>query len=350
MSDNIKTRVRRHTLQPFNVSELNVTNDLAGNKQINIGDQFKVSSENVKKLLSYLGVKDNLKRNSFHDPEVRWSSLRTALENCNTGSDLGAIVNDRGATVNIVRTTATEPQQLDYSDRIDNALDAIDQSSHDVHSVEITDDCRVKIKTRDQGNEVNCGNNDIWQSGIEVELGHNKQEFNSFYLRLICSNGMTTNEKVARRLASVNNLSNQLTRFISQNDFTSLLRNKVDLLRNECASVYEVNQIVQALNTDDREEFTPWYQDVKDIYERSGRPLHNMSAKQQKLAFTDQNLYDVFNTGTYLATHHANRLGEGTCMELNTACANMFKYGPNLKLRTLNPYARANAAANAVVA
>ena len=62
-----------------------------------------------------------------------------------------------------------------------------------------------------------------------------------------------------------------------------------------------------------------------------------------KLAFTDQNLYDVFNTGTYLATHKSEELGENTSMSLNHACADIFKYGPNLKLRTINPYAHKTA-------
>jgi len=333
--DNAKRLINNHRIEPFSVGDLNVSRS-TGN--IYIGDQFRVSSGNVGKLLSSIGIKENLKKKSFQDPDVRWTSLRNALQNCNPAENIAAIVNDKGDTVNIVNTPTRESRELDFSDRIDNVLDAIDISRHDVHDITVTPDARVKISTRDQVNEVDCGKNDVWQSGIEIDLGYNKQEFNSFYLRLICTNGMTTSEKTARRQVSANNIRNQLERFMEQNDFTGLLRHKVDLLKNEYASVHEAVQIASALSKDDQKEFTPWYSDLKDTYAKAGRPLNKMSAKQQKLAFTDQNLYDVFNVGTYLATHQVSRIGESTSMQLNNACANMFKYGPNLKLRTLNPY------------
>ena len=338
-TDSIKQQIRNHTIEPFSVSELNVSKDLGDNPVVNVGDRFRVSHGNVQKLLGAIGIKENLKQKSFQDPEVRWNALRAALQSCNPAENIAAIVNNNGQTVNIINTSERESRPLDFDNRIDNAVEALDEVNHSFHNIHVTPDARVKITTRDRVNEVDCGaDGDIWQSGIEVDLGYNKQEFNSFYLRLICSNGMTTTENTARRQVSTNNIHNQLVRFVQQNDFTSLLKNKVDLMRNEYASVYEANQIASALSKDEQKEHTPWYEELRNTYADAGRPLGNMSVKQQRLAFTNQNLYDVFNTGTYLATHKSRELGESTAMSLNQACANMFRYGPNLKLRTLNPY------------
>ena len=344
--NHIKNKVKTHTIRPFNVSELNVTQDLGGNDRISVKDRFNISYGNTSKLLNAIGIKENLKRKSFKDPQTRWNSLRGALSDCNPDqeSQLAAIVNSNNETINIISTGNRDERELDFDDRIDSVVNTVEETpNQSLHGINFTTEGRVNIQTRDQLNEVDCGSNDIWQSGINVDLGYNKQEFNSFYLRLVCTNGMTTTEKTARRQVSAGNIDKQLTRFIEQNDFVGMLKQRVDTMKNEYASVYEATRIADLLTKEQREQHTPWYEELQDTYERAGRPLHSMSAKQMKLAFTDQNLYDVFNTGTYLATHKSEELGENTSMSLNHACADIFKYGPNLKLRTINPYAHKTA-------
>lgn len=336
--DTIKDQIRSHTIEPFNIAELNVDQDSYANSTLRVSDRFNITSSNIPKLLSSVGIRENLRRKSFADPELKWASLRQALSNVNHADNLAAIVNSDGNTIDILNTGDRTRRELDYDDRIDSVIDGIDSTDHELHSINWNGG-DVSITTRDALNEVDCGGNDIWQTGVDITLGHNKQEFSSFYLRLICANGMTTQEKYARRQCSSRNINNQLTRFIQQNDFTGLLNHKVSRLKNHYASVYEATSIAEALSSDEQQLHTPWLSELRETYINAGRPIGKMSAAQKKLAYTNENLYDVFNQGTSLATHNASELGEGKCMRINRTCADIFAKGPNLQLKTLNPYA-----------
>ena len=69
--ENVKNVVKSHRIEPFDVSELNVTRDLGGNERLSVSGRFNISPTNTTKLLNTIGIKENLKRKSFKDPEFK---------------------------------------------------------------------------------------------------------------------------------------------------------------------------------------------------------------------------------------------------------------------------------------
>lgn len=332
--ESIKDSIRSHTLEPFEVKDLVVDQG-----RVSVGDRFTVGGDNMNTLLSKLGIKKNLQEKSFSNPEQKWNKLRDVLSKIDHARNLAAIVHPDGYSVDIVNSHVQEPEELDYDERIDGVLNAFEASGHELYSV-YHEGANVRLQTRDGKKEHNCGAGDLWETGVEAGINFNSQEMSGFFLRLICANGMTDTENIARRQVSSKNMMRQALRFIENNDFSKHLKQRVDKMRNHYASVYEAKTIAGQLDKEQRKSYAPWYDAMVEFYNDSGMPIDRMRTAQQRMAYTDQNLYDVFNLGTALATHNRHDLGAGTCAELNKACGDIFKRGPNLQVQTINPYAR----------
>lgn len=329
----VKAGIRSLTVEPFKVEDLVVDRN-----NLNVGDRFGISDNNISTLLSKLGIKKNLQERSFANPKEKWDVLRSALVNVGHASNLAAIVDSRGNSVDIVSAANRESEELNYDERIDGVLNAIEESDHDFYSIH-QDGSRVKVQTRDATKAHECSKDDIWETGVQAGIHFNSQEMSAFYLRLICGNGMTDTQEVSRRQLSHKNIGNQVMRYIDNCDFGKHLKRRVDQMKNMSASVHEALSIASHLDKDQREAHTPWYEGLLADYRDAGMPVERMRKAQQRLSYTNENLYDVFNTGTSLATHNREELGRSTCGELNKACGEIFKKGPNLALRTINPYA-----------
>ena len=331
-AETVKADIRNLTVEPFEVEELVVDRN-----NVNVGDRFGISGDNIGTLLSKLGIKKNLQERSFANPEEKWNVLRGALVNVGHAKNLTAIVDTDGHSVDIVSAHNREPEELNYDERIDGVMEAIEESDHDFYSIQRTG-AQVRVQTRDKSKAHDCSKNDIWETGVQSTLKFNSQEMAAFYLRLICANGMTDTQEVSRRQVSGNNIGRQVLRYIDNNDFGKHLKRRVAKMKDKCASVYEALSIAENLNKDQRESYIPWYEALLADYREAGMPVDRMRRAQQRMAYTNENLYDVFNTGTALATHNIEELGQDTCFKLNQACGKIFKDGPNLEVRTVNPY------------
>ena len=331
-AESVKAEIRGLVVEPFNVEELVVDRN-----NVNVGGRFGISDDNMATLLGKLGIKKNLKERSFDNPKEKWNVLRDALVNVGHARNLSAIVDKSGNTVDIVSAHKREAEELNYDDRIDGVMEAIENSDHEFYGI-YRDKSRVRIQARDTTKAHDCSKDDIWETGVQAGINFNSQEMSAFYLRLICANGMTDTEEVSRRQLSVKNIMNQVTRYIDTCDFGKLLKQRVARMKNMNASVHEAMSIAGELNKDQREAHTPWYEGLQNDYRDAGMPIDRMRKAQQRLAVTNENLYDVFNIGTSLSTHNREELGRSTCGELNKACGDIFKKGPNLALKTINPY------------
>lgn len=341
----LKADIKTHTIEPFSVSDIRVEQprDEDGDPIVKIGDRFEVSQRNLRSLLSTIGVTSKITKECFKDPQQKWTALRDAIAKVDHIKNLGAIRDDRGMSCEIIETTAEEAIVMDYDARIDNLMETVDEMSDlKIHQLSLSPNCELTIQLNDPVNEIDVGTagekEDIWQTGFGINIGYNKQEYNAFYLRLVCSNGMTTKDVYARRLVSSKNIGKQLKKFIAASDFAGHVKDRVQVLRDCKASVHEAIQVVNQLPEDHLDAMAPWYKDLFNTYYDEGYDIEEMSSKQAKLAFTDISAYKVFNLATYSSTHgdrvdipHNHR------MSLNKIAGEMFAQ-PNLAVSHLNPY------------
>jgi len=326
----VKNKVKQHTAIPFGVKDINC--DRNG---LIINDQFRV--QNTKQLMNTLGIKENLSNDVFIKPLENWGVLRGALESIERTKRFGGVFSNT-ELVSMVSSTPNEPVMLDFDDRIDEIINAIENAGNEAHRIDFNPvTCKVSIQAKNN-DEIDCGLGDLWQFGTNINLGFNAQEFAQFYLRLVCTNGMTTQENLQVRAVSSKNIGKQYERFSSSKLTAETIKPRVTKLRDSRASFAEVRKIAGVLKAEDRKQFVPFYDSIIEDYANRGYDIEAMSAKQQRYVFTDQNLYDVFNVGTNLATHEVTRIGNQKAMELNKACSDIFKSGPNLDVRFLDIY------------
>jgi len=326
----VKNQVKAHTALPFGVKDISV--DRQGLK---IYDKYRV--QDTKQLMNTLGIKDNLSNDIFVKPLENWGVIKGALELIERSKRFGGVVSE-DKLVSMISSTPAEAVGLDFDDRIDEIVNAIEDAGNEFHGIGFNPiTCKVEIQSKNN-DDVDCGLGDLWKFGTNVNLGFNTQEFAQFYLRLVCTNGMTTQENLQVRAMSSKNIGKQYEKFSSSKITAENIRPRVTRLRDARASFAEVRKIAGALKAEDRKVFAPFYDDIVLDYFNRGYDLDKMSAKQQRFVFTDQNLYDVFNLGTNLASHQREKLGPQKVMELNKACSDIFQNGPNLDVKFLDIY------------
>jgi len=321
----IKSTVKTHTIVPFQTN--NIT---CHDNTLIISDRYRV--QDTQKLMNTIGIRSNLSKEIFVKPESNWSAIQVALNQIDKNKRFTGIVNSGDQLVTLIDSKHSEPAQLDYDDRIDNLFESINEKGEfDIKDIMFdANSCNVMVNTTNHG-DIDCGDGDNWKFGTTTTINHNSQQFANYFLRLICANGMTTKEKMAYRLATVcKNIGKQFLKFASNSAFASLIKPRVAKLRNSRASLYEVNSIADNLTKEEKMKFMPEYFDIEHDFKESGHDITKIDSKRQKLVYTDQNLYDVFNLATNLATHQRETLSHGTCMHLNKAAGAIFSAGPNL--------------------
>lgn len=347
--EQIKEDVKGYLIEPVDANGISVhtTTNSKGDVSpiINVNGRV-LPKDKVGELVSTLGFKDKIKSRIIGKRgEALFNDLKEAVSNTDILQDLSVIVADNKAETIVSFTTSKvrEQRALDYSMRIDAVMEAIEESNHKFHNARFNrNNATVTINTCDESMDVKALEKDMWHTGTSVNLGLNAQQFDAFYLRLICTNGMTTKEKTQTRKASADNIGNQLLSFINNNDFNGTLSERCAKLTGHMASVDEMMSIVNGMSDEQIMKYVPEFIHVDNTYKKYGYDIQKMSGKQRKVSFTDQNLYDVFNKGTNLCTHHREALGDRQCLNINKACSDIFIRGPQLNFRTLNPFAVQN--------
>lgn len=336
--NDVKQTVKQHTIRPFEISEVSVSLDNE-TPTIHTHSGDRIGSGMQGKFVSAIGLQRTLGKKSFENPEHKWNHLRDAISKVKYPNDLAVVSDNNNNVIDIIHTNNRADVQLDYDDRIDAITNAIDESAHELHEIR-WDGYGVSISTKDTVNEIDCGVGDTWQTGSNVFLGHNRQVFDSFFLRLVCTNGMTVKQKFARRNASHKNIGKQFTNYCKSNAFSDMVKQKVNRLRRVEASVGEVMSIASNLDKDFVARHMPWMGEVSEAYERTGVDVYKMDRKKASRARTQQNLYDVFNIGTAIASHHRDQLTQDQILNVNKACSDMFIKTPNLApVDIINPFA-----------
>ena len=338
--DQIKQTVKHHNLVPFTASDITCTKegDKAYISVVANGQRFSV--EKPGDIMSTIGVKPSLTKRILSNPSENWSVFQNAIRNIDKNKTYGMIANERNEAVSIVDTKAREIQQINFDDRIDNLIDTI--SEIDMYqfqgAVFNPTNCSVDININNLSSELDMGQGDLWKFGTSVGISLTNQTYAQYFLRLICTNGMTTRENIGYRSADLTkHIGKQFTNYASRTATVQAARIRVDALKNARASVFELNSVANALGKD-AGLYIPNYDQIAAEFREAGYNLKDVSAKQSRMMFTNENLYDVFNVATFLASHKRDEIGSNRALELNRVAGEMFTKGPNLRFSPIDIY------------
>jgi hypothetical protein len=329
--DEVKAIVRKYKAVGFK------TRDITCDKtRLILKDKYQVDDSQA--LMEELGINNNLNKEIFKRPDENWPVIKNALDSIEESRTFGVIVDPSNKTTTHLKKAPDEDHDLNYDQRIDGIMNSLDTARQNFKSIEFSPDGDVLINTTTK-DQVDCGQGDLWEFGATTTIGYTSQQFNNYFLRLICTNGMTTKENLSyRQSIGGPNISKQFIAFTKDTEFSKVIIPRVQKLKDNRASFYEVNCIAKELNKDQIVEFMPWYDGIVDTYETKGFKIEKFSAKKQRFVYTNQNLYDVFNLGTNLASHHAKTIGKDKALTLNKVSASMFVNGPNLTFQVLDAY------------
>jgi hypothetical protein len=331
----IKDQVKQHTIIPFSAKDVR-----CDNRSIVIGDRYK--TQDIDDLMKKLGIGKNLSEDIFRNPSENWQVIQSALDTIDSKHRFSCIVNDKDTVVTMTDHKVTEPVQLNFDDRIDNLMNVLtDESPNCFHGIVFKpSDATIEINTVTR-NEVDCGFGDLWKFGTTVNIAQGSQQFANYFLRLACTNGMTTKERIAYRIVTGSNtIGKQFIKFAQESNLIGCIKPRVDKLRASRASLFEVNSIVKALNRDECKQFAPFYDDLREQFQLHDIDMDKIDTKRQRFVYTDQNLYDVFNLATNLATHQRGVLSPESVKRLNKAAGEIFAKGPNLDFNVLDIFSK----------
>lgn len=338
--EQVKNVVKSHRIVPFTTRDVE-----AHGLNLVINNEYKFN--NVEDLMNTLGIRHNLTQEIMQNPTQNWSTIRGALDSISNQKKFGCIVRADNTVATLV-SDAKAVEQLNFDNDIDKLIDAVSHSRNEFHNIWFNDSrCQVMVETA-HANDIQLGAGDDWKFGTAVSIGRNSNQFSNFFLRLICTNGMSTKENVGYRLNTVGDVGKQYLKFSAKDNFARSIQPRVDALKSARASFAEVQAVAKAFcygNETTAAEVPsllnvfPQLNETVADYARQGINLNKgFSTKQKKLIATNHNLYDIFNVATAAATHQRNVIGSHAAIKLNKVAADMFVNGPNLNFNVIDIY------------
>ena len=332
----VKDEVKQHSVIPFTARDIECHGN-SSNPSIVIANRYLVADSTS--LMNTIGLRTNLTRRIFNKPEDNWLEIQNALSNIDKNRRFAGIVNNRNVFCNVVGSNVREETQLDYDTRIDQLLNVMNDTGQDVQDIMFVPQTVGVSASCVNRSQIDCGQGDFWRFGITGTINYVNQTFQQYFLRLVCTNGMSTRENIAYRSAAISkNIAKQFRSFLGKNNAADNVQEKVDAMRNHRASLYEMNLIASCLDKDQQREFFPEYKQMRNDFDRQGFDLDDFKTKQSRFVYSNENLYDVFNRATFLSSHKREELGHNRIMALNKAAGEIFVNGPVLRHSIVDIY------------
>jgi hypothetical protein len=330
----VKNEVKSHRIVPFRTGDITCGSDKS-KQVVHIKDNFV---PNIGRVMTNLGIRNNLVKDIFNKPNENWKALQHALDSIDKDKQFSCIVNRDNIVVDIIKSRVSEETQLNFDDRIDQVVDAMEsEDKFKFHNILFdAQHCNVRVDAISREN-IELGGGDDWKFGTSVTISNIANAVSEYYNRLICSNGMVTRENLSyRTFTGKDRIGQQFSRYIKNINFVESIKPRVDRLKKNRASLYEMNMVANALTKAQTTQLFPQYDHVVECFRDRGYDVNEFSAKRSRLVYTDQNLYDVFNVATALASHNANDIGRVAANELNKAAGEIFVKGPVLEMSVLD--------------
>lgn len=336
--DQIKDIVSSYKIVPFDAKDISCMLTSQKKPVIYIKDKFY--SDDTKIVMNSLGIRNNLTERVFSNPDENWSALKEAIASIDKYSKFSCIVDKNDQFCSLVKGKVADERELNYDDRIDQLFNTIDASDkHTFQDISFDTKTASVIINSIFNDEIDVGGSDLWRGGTTTRIGFNNQQFQQFFLRLVCTNGMTTRENVSYRTHNdKGDVGKQFLKYGSQSEFTNYIQPRVAKLRNSRASVYEIEQVASNLKKADRATFMPFYDEMVNDFAERGYKISDVPAKKQRYMYTNENMYDLFNIATYLSSHTRNVIGDSAALSLNKVAGEFFTKGPALEFNLVDIY------------
>lgn len=339
---NISATLDTYRKAPVRLSEVQKTGSRfsCGNSQ--------VSDTAMKDLFNLFSIKRGLV-DEIKSDEQQW----TPLQNC-----LADIKNDRTVTAvkagnNIVRfldQPIEEEKPLDISRGLSLLRAYVEEQPEDsikLHGMSfnaLTLQIEAQIRFNDRKIDVFQNQQDIWDTGFTMLYGERHTAISAFFLRLICTNGMTTTEEVAQRYFNNQEFKPQaFHRLIEKtinNDLTGVVRTGSERLLNNKTSLREFYSARNTLNAENSDLAKNYFDDQEIVEAYKNQKLRYQNKRWLASANSNINAYDFFNRLTHAISH--NNLTPQTRMALNHQASEMIFKGPDFAFQAPDPFAVRN--------
>ena len=305
----------------------------------------------LRDLLNIFSIKNELV-DEIKDDKDQWEPLQRTLSNIKNDRVITAITHSAGENTDIVRFDKSEIEQeapLDLQRGLDMIKTYLENNGENIqlHSLNFnTQTLKIESQFRDIVKKIDVfkDGNDLWDTGFNIMFGENNTEVSPFLLRLICTNGLTSTEMVARRYLNTNKLKDSsFTKLINktvEGDLTHVVSENCKRLKFTTASLREffgARDILLGFSKD----LAGAYFDDKEIQEAYGAyKIKYKNGRWLASANSNVNSYDFFNKITHCISHQD--IKDSTRMQLNALASNMFFKGPDRAFQAPDPFMKLN--------
>jgi len=334
----ISTEVNAYRRTPVRLSEVQKTG-----RQFSSGNAL-VTDTALKDLFGILSIKNGLVEEIKSDEE-QWVPLQNCLADIKNDRTVTAIKKDN-QIIRFFNEPTEEEKSLDLSrglTLLGEYLEKHDDSTAKLHGLSfnpITLQIESQIRFLDKKVDVFQNQQDIWDTGFTLLYGERHTAVSAFFLRLICTNGMTAQEEVAQRYFNNQEFkANAFHRLIDKTvnaEFTGVIRKGSERLQSNRASLREFYQARTILAKENSDLAKNYFDDQEIVEAYKDHRLRYQNRRWMASANSNINAYDFFNRLTHCTSH--NELSPSTRMALNNQASEMLFKGPDFAFQAPDPF------------
>ena len=310
-----------------------------------------VGNNALKDLLNIFSIKQNLITEIKNDKE-QWRPLHNALSNIKNDRIITAVVDNNTKTPYVARffdEAIKEEAPLKLEPGIDLMRGYLETTERDLAIRDLyfnSETLQVDLRVQDRETNIDVfgDGNDNWNPGFGINYGEVKTSVAPYYLRLICTNGMTAAHEIVQRYFNTREMKqssfNKLIGQVIERDVVQVCKANAKRLQNTNTSLREFFMAKNILRSDNKDLQLDYFDDkeIQEAYKPYGIRYRNK--RWLSSANSNVNAYEFFNRLTHAASHQIDRLQGSTRMALNALASGLFFKGPDLAFQAPNPFGR----------
>jgi hypothetical protein len=333
-----KANIVRESVSHYRKEPVRLTNISRDGKLFKVGN-VEVGSGALNDLSNIFSIKTKLV-DAIENDLQQWRPLQSALTNIKKDRTITAVVNHGSGARPYVTQFIDKPIEEAAPLNLNRGIELIGGYLESAEgNLEIQnfyfnpESLSLEIQIQDKGNNIDVfgDGNDIWNPGFGINYSENRTSVAPYYLRLICTNGMTAAHEILQRYFN--------NKDMKQESFTKLINNVVErdmeLTCRSNSSFFDARSILSG-----KKDLVKQYFDDAEIQE-AYKPFGIRYRNKRWLGSANSNIngYELFNRLTHAASHQA-ALPMNTKTALNAMASELFFKGPDLAFQAPNPFGK----------
>jgi hypothetical protein len=318
-------------------------------KLFKVGD-VEIGSGALNDLTNIFSIKSKLVDQIENDKE-QWRPLQHALTNIKKDRTVTAVVNygsgARPYVTKFVDAPIEESEPLNLNRGVELIGGYLETAEGDLeirNFIFNPENLALEIQIQDKANNIDVfgDGNDIWNPGFGIHFDEKRTSVAPYYLRLVCTNGMTAAHEILQRYFNNKDMKQdsfiKLVNNVVERDMALVCRSNGTRLKGANASLREFFAARSLLSG--KKELQKEYFDDSEIQE-AYKPYGIRYRNKRWLSSANSNVnsYDLFNRLTHAATHKAT-LPVSTKTALNALASELFFKGPDIAFQAPNPFGK----------